>query len=573
MIATLRGLRALMWLRWRLLKNSLAGGQKRDSVEQASRALALMVPLMIVALSAGTFLAVSALGYFGGRMMAEGILETGSGLLVFRLLLGIMAFTIVALSIMSPTQSTLSRYTRLLLLPIHRRVLHLVEVLSSIGDPWIAVVAAGLTTFSVGLYAGGRPWVALVALAAAALMVGVVICAGSLAGFLVAWLMRDRRRGELFTLVFVLVFSMLSFIPAFMSRSIDARHKVSGTESQAKPGINVEEFDRNLPRWTRYLPSEVHGHTMAAALESDRAGVVAGLVTLGVEMVLLFMASARVHRQMLGALEGDQSRRRSAEIKLTGRKWPLLSPGASAVAWALTRGSFRTVRGRLAVLLPGPMLAMLVAVFQSIPSETWTAEAATRGYLLFGASSLLAFYAMNAISMNFFGSDRAGLTLQLLSPITDQELAWGKIAGFGAVIGVGLAVCLVAAATVAHSGALAYWIATSLGAIAAFALISPMAIWFSALFPVASDLSKTGAGGNPHPFPMIAGTAGAALASLPTVGILAAAEFLLKSPLAAVLLALVWALVAIGIAMPLVTLASRAIGSRRENLALVAQGK
>jgi len=214
-----------------------------------------------------------------------------------------------------------------------------------------------------------------------------------------------------------------------------------------------------------------------------------------------------------------------------------------------------------------------VAVFKSIPSETWTAEAATRGYLLFGASGLFAFYAMNAISMNFFGSDRAGLTLQLLSPITDDELAWGKIGGFGFVVGVGLIVCLIAAATVAHSGALAYWIATSLGAIAAFALISPMAIWFSALFPVASDLSKTGAGGNAHPFPMIAGTAGAALVSLPTVGILAAAEFLLKSPLAAVLLALVWALVAIAIAMPLITLASRAIGSRRENMALVAQGK
>jgi len=571
MIATLRGLRALTWLRWRLLKNSLSGSRKRDSLEQASRALALMVPLMIVALSGGTFIAVSALGYFGGRMMAEGVLETGSGLLVFRLLLGIMAFTIVALSIMSPTQSTLSRYTRLLLLPIHRRVLHLVEVLSSLGDPWIAVVAAGLTTFSMGLYAGGRPWVALVALAAAALMVGVVICAGSLAGFLVAWLMRDRRRGELFTLVFVLAFSMLSFIPAFMSRSIDERHKAEG--SQPQPSINVEEFDRNLPTWSRYLPSEAHGHTMAAALASDRSGVASGLMTLGVEMVLLFMASARVHRQMLGALEGDQNRRRSAEIKLTGRKWPLLSPGASAVAWALTRGSFRTVRGRLAVLLPGPMLAMLVAVFKSIPSETWTAEAATRGYLLFGASAIFAFYAMNAISMNFFGSDRAGLTLQLLSPITDRELAWGKIAGFGAVVGVALIVCLVAAATVAHSGALAYWIATSLGAIAAFCLISPMAIWFSALFPVQSDLSKTGAGGNPHPFPMIAGTVGAALVSLPTVGILAAAEFLLKSPLAAVLLALIWVFIAAAIAIPLVGVASRTIGARRENLALVAQGK
>ncbi len=225
------------------------------------------------------------------------------------------------------------------------------------------------------------------------------------------------------------------------------------------------------------------------------------------------------------------------------------------------------------MLLPRPLMALIVAVFKSLPSETLMAEAAARGYLLFGATAVFTFYAMQAISMNFFGSDRAGLTLQLLSPITDRELAWGKIAGFGAVSGVGLIVCLVTTAAVAHSGDFAYWMATSLGAIAAFVLISPMAIWFSALFPVQSDLSKTGSGGNPHPFPMIAGTAGAALVSLPTVGILAVSEFMLESSLAAVLLALIWLIIAAAIGIPLVGVASRTIGTRRENLALVAQGK
>lgn len=294
---------------------------------------------------------------------------------------------------------------------------------------------------------------------------------------------------------------------------------------------------------------------------------------LAAEATVLFIASARVHRRLLGSLGGDQTHRRSKRVKLADRQLPLLSPGASAVAWAFIRGAFRTVRGRLTILLPGPMLAMLVAVFKGLPQETWTIEAAARGYLLFGGSLIFTFYAMHALSMNFFGSDRAGLTMQLLAPVSDRELAWGKIVGFAFVFSVGLLVCLAASLTVAHSGPPPYWIAVVLGAGATFFLVSPVAIWFSALFPVASDLSKTGAGGNPHAFPMVAGTLCAALFSLPTIGILAIAEFGFKSAVAAIPMAAVWLAIAAAIGIPMVNVASRSIGARRENLALVAQGK
>ncbi|HEX5069834.1 MAG TPA: hypothetical protein VFV78_06420 [Vicinamibacterales bacterium] len=577
MIHSIRGLRALMWLRWRLLKNSLSGARKRDSLEQISRALGLLMPLLIVALSLGTFVAVSLVGFVGGRMMATGVLQLASGLLVLRLLLGLMMFAIVALAAVSPAQSTLSRYTRLLLLPIPRRLLHLVEVAAGLGDPWVAVVGAGLAAFALGLLAGGATAAAIAALVAAGLTVAVLVCAGSLVGFLVAWLMRDRRRGELLTLVFVMTFSLLTFIPAFLAGSAnEGGGRGTGDASRITREIhqiNVEEFDRHLPGWTQYLPSEVYGRTIAAALAADRGNILIGFGMLAAEAVLLFLASARVHRQMLGSLEGDQSRRRSTEIKLGPKPLPWFSAGESAVARALVRAALRTVRGRLTILLPGPMLALLVAVFNRLPQETWTVAAASRGYLLFGGSIVFTFYAMHAISMNLFGSDRAGLTLQLLSPITDRELAWGKIAGFAGIVAAGLCVCLAASVAVAHSGPLPYWIAVFLGAMATMCLISPVAIWFSAIFPVASDLSRTGSAGNPHPFPMIVGTLFTALFMLPTVGSLALAEFWFKSAAMAPVLAGVWMLIAAAIGLPMVNVAARSITARRENLALVAQGK
>ena len=574
MMSTLRGLRAIMWLRYHLLKNSMVGGRKRDEVEQLSRALAMIVPFLIIAVSMGTFLSVCAVGFVGGRMMATGLVSSEAGLFVVRLLAGLMVFTIIALSLVSPTQSTLSRYTRLLLLPIPRRVLHLVEVLASLADPWVAVVTAGLSMFAIGLYAGGRPDVALAAFLAAALTVATVVCAGALVSFLVAWLMRDRRRGELLTLVFVLGFSLMSFVPAFMARSREARlEEARSPSTTTRSKIDVASFDRNLPSWTHYLPSELHARTVGAALAGDRSGVVRGLAILLVECSLLFLASGRVHRRVLGSLEGDRGRKRNTAIKLTTYRFPGLSAGSSAVAWALVRNTLRSVRGRLTILLPGPMLGVLVAAFKGVPSETWTVDAASRGYLLFGAGLIFTFYAMHSISMNLFGSDRAGLTLQLLVPVTDREIVRGKLVGFATVIAMGGFACLLTATLVARSGSPAYWLAVILGGAATFCLVAPLAIWCSALFPVANDLSKTGSGGNPHPFAMVAGTIATAVLFLPTVIILALAEFAFQSPLSAVAMEAGWFVLAAAIGFPLVKLAARAMSSRRENLALVAQGK
>ena len=112
-----------------------------------------------------------------------------------------------------------------------------------------------------------------------------------------------------------------------------------------------------------------------------------------------------------------------------------------------------------------------------------------------------------------------------------------------------------------------------LGGAATYMLICPVALWMSALFPVASDLSKTGAGGNPHPLPMIAGTICTVLFAAPAGIIVLAAELHFRSEIVAVPLMAVWLAVALVVAVPLINLAARTIGARRENLALVAQGR
>ena len=128
-----------------------------------------------------------------------------------------------------------------------------------------------------------------------------------------------------------------------------------------------------------------------------------------------------------------------------------------------------------------------------------------------------------------------------------------------------------AAAAINPTGSPYLWIAVLLGGLAVYLLMSPLAILMSALFPVAADLSKTGSGGNPHPFPMIAGTILVLVFAAPAALAIVASQFWLDRPALAPVLVLAWVAVCAVVAIVGVRLAARAIGARRENLLLVAR--
>jgi hypothetical protein len=566
-------LRAFVWLRWRLVANSIRGGQKRDRMEQVSRAFALFVPIILVVLSLGSVMAISIVGFVGGRAVARGVIEPDVAVFILRLALVGALGLLTIVTIVSPHQTNTARYTRLLLLPIDRRTLHLVEVLASLADPSVAFVVPGLLTFVAGLAIYGNVSAAGWALAAA---VGVALTFAALAAlisFLVGWLLRSRRRSELFTLVFVLGVSFVSFLPAFFGERLENRNR-GRTPRERRPPFSVDAFDRRLPRWTSGLPSELYGRAVRAGLEGQPAQAGFAIVLLFVQGGLAYVASAAVHRKLLTALEGERVRSRNATQRSSLGRLPLLSPQASAVALAQVRNGLRSVRGRLLVLLPGPMIAMMTLLFRQMGAdERFAVMLSSNGHLMVGAGGIFCLYAMQALTMNMFGSDRAGLTLQFLTPIPDRELALGKIAGCGIVFLVGLALAVVAAMLVALNTSLALLLAVVMGVIATYVLLSPLFVWFSALFPVASDLSKTGSGGNPHPLPMFAGTILVLLFAAPAGLIVALTQFWLQRPAIAPMLMTGWLLIALAIGLPLVGVAARAIGARRENLAMVAQGK
>jgi len=214
-------------------------------------------------------------------------------------------------------------------------------------------------------------------------------------------------------------------------------------------------------------------------------------------------------------------------------------------------------------------VAMLAIAFDRINAQgSFESVVATRGYLAFGAGIVFALYAAQAFTMNQFGSDRSGLTREFIAPISDIDLVRGKAVGCAAMVGAGALLSLICAATVSPGGSPLMWLATGLGGAAAFLLLSPVSALVSVLLPVPSDLSKTGTAGNPHSIAMLAGTVLVAVAVAPAVLIVA-----LLAPAPALVVMTIWLALAAMMSIPLLGVVAKTLRRRRENLALVAQGR
>lgn len=574
----IRTLRAFAWLRWRLLANAMRGGRRRDRFEQISRSIGMIMPLLLIALSTGSVVVISILGFYGGDALAREAIDAETVFVVASIILFIVTAVIVFFAFWLPIQSSLSRYTRLLLLPISRRALHAVEFGAAFSDPWIALMAPGLGLFALGLLLGGLGLAATIAAAAALVLLFTLAGLASVIGLSMAWLFRSRRRSEMATLVFVLGLALISLVPAMLANRFEGRDRDAiatgsfGELQRARDERNAEV--RRWFGWTQGLPSQIWVETVRSGVsgEYNRAGLAFSL--LGAQALGFFALSSFVHRRLIGSVEGDLGGRGTPVRPVRLLRLPGFSPAASAVALAQMRTALRSVRGRVSVLLPGPMLAMLAVVVGQVPDEAGIARMIQgHGHWLLGAGLLFSIYSFQAFTMNLFGTDRAGLSMQFLHPVSAGDLARGKLAGVGLVLGLACLVCLLAALAVVPIGSPALWIGTLLAGVATYLWLGPAFIALSALFPVSADLSKTGSGGNPHGLTMLVGVLLVPLAALPAVLVLLACELWIDQSWLAVPLMVIWLAVAVIASGPLVRLASRTVELRWENLAVVAQGR
>src|SRR5262249_38830018 len=144
---------------------------------------------------------------------------------------------------------------RLLLLPIPRPMMHIIDVAAGLADPWLLFIVPGLVLLGVGLALGGRAVAGLLSLIAGMALLLTLAAASALVSFTLQWVLRDRRRGEAMAIVLTMALAFLGLLPPLLISSI-------ASNTHGPPEVRV-----HLPTlWLRPLPSEMYTWSLRAGL-------------------------------------------------------------------------------------------------------------------------------------------------------------------------------------------------------------------------------------------------------------------------------------------------------------------
>jgi len=555
----IRILRAFAWMRWRILLNSLERTGARDTLERLSLAVDQLGPIIAGLLLVPSLIGMSVLSGYAGYALAT----TQSGAVTFQVL-RYLTIAATALSIIGPIAlpgMDRTNPVRLLLLPIPRPTLYLAQTAGALAEPWTLVLIPIAIFLPIGLAAGGNILGAAIGCVASLTFIIVLLGLSTLTSSLVQIVLRDRRRGELITLAFVLLLPLVGMLTSSLDRP-SRRHGAQTPAPVAAPSVT----DRVSRQVFAALPSERLMAATQAGVAGRTGASVSAVLTLIATAALLHGAAFLAFVRIL-AFPGSVARKRSGGRQSdAGWRLPLLSPGASAVATAQIRLTMRTPRGRSTLLSP-LMLCVALGVIASRGSGHFPLPSGGLGFAMLGALASI----MTALPLvtNQFAIDGAGLTLELLSPLSEDDILNGKAVGNGLLSAIPALLVMSGAMLLYPGGHPALWISIPLGMICVWLLVAPAAAALSSLFPKVVDLNSIGNRSNAHGLANLAGLAVTAVSTLPPLGLTFAATTLLGRPAVAPLLLLAWMGVAFGVnrlaARPVRALLAR----RRENLALV----
>jgi hypothetical protein len=268
---------------------------------------------------------------------------------------------------------------------------------------------------------------------------------------------------------------------------------------------------------------------------------------------------------------GSTGARRAVPLRdVWGRTLPGLSPGASAVALAQLRLALRTPRGRSILLSPVLMLFIFGYIMRrnvgGLELGMFTLQSGL-GLASFG--SFVCLMSTLPIAMNQFAVDRAGVTMALLSPLTDGEYLAGKAVGNALIAAPPALLCVLVSFVLFPGGSLASWVAIPLALLSTSLLVAPVAAIFSAIFPRVVDMNSIGRGSNAHGLSGLLGMVAFVAAGAPSLLIAMGAAGWFHRPSLAPVLLLAWCGVTYLISRLLFVPARAVFARRRENLAML----
>ncbi len=562
-------LRAFAWLRWRMFINSLERTGSRDMLERFSIAAEKLKPIMAAVLMIPSGLALATLGAAAGYALASG--ESAS--LLVRVPRYVLA-AFPALSVVGPLflpAADRVNPVRILLLPIERRTLYAAQTAAALGDIWIAPLLPLVAAVPFGLAAGGAPGAALVSAAGGVLLTALVLAVSSTTTSVIHMAVRDRRRGEILTLIVMLAIPIASMLPGLLLGAAPSGNQHGDTGALERLMAAAPWVRPTLLRVASWYPTELYATAIAAAVAGHVARMAAAVAGLAAEAAVVTLGGWLVFRRVMDSPFSSRARKGVRARAIWERRLPGLSPGASAVALAHCRLAVRSPRGRAMVVAPVALVFVYALLMrQDFSYLTLAGWALDPGLVMASFGAFVCLLSTLPITMNQFGIDTGGLTRVLLSPLSDGDYLAGKAVG-NALIAAVPAALTVGASWAAAPGSrdTAPWTLLAPALLAIYLLVAPVAAMLSALFPKKVDLNSIGRQSNAHGVAGTLGILALLAAGAATFAAAAGASYVFTDPVLRLAAVSVWCGVSAAVCAALFVPAKRLFAARRENLAML----
>ncbi|MEN3340053.1 MAG: hypothetical protein V7647_3729 [Acidobacteriota bacterium] len=562
-------LRAFAWLRWRVFINSLERTGSRDMLERFSLAIEKLGPVLAALMLVPSAIMLASLGAASGYALGRGDLASLLARAPRYALAAVPLLCLLGPLILPAGDRT--NPVRMLLLPISRSTLWVAESAAAVADPWVLLMIPLVGAIPLGMAAAGAPAAAALAALAGVLLLLIVVAISATTTSLLHLAVRDRRRGEVLALVFLLIVPVIGMLPSLVA---------SGPRRSREHSTATEVHRPIAPAWASaaalaalsVYPTELYTRAIRSSVVHDVSGAAPALAGLTATALLLTAAGAYAFGKVLES-PGSTSARRGTPMRTAWTlRLPSLSTGASAVAFAQVRLALRTPRGRAILLSP----LVLVFVYFVINRQN-TAGFHLPGGLIVDTGVAIACFgsfvcslSILPIALNQFAIDKAGLTRVLLSPLSDRDYLAGKAAGNALIAAAPSSFCLVAAFIVLPGDrSVASWIAIPVALVSVYCLVAPAAAMLSALFPRVVDLNSIGRASNAHGLAALLGMVTFVAAAALTAAIAAGATYWFGRAAVTLTILALWCAVCFVVGRILFIPALRVFANRRDNLSML----
>ena len=404
----------LIWLKWRLLRNSLRSS--KAVVNRVASILGMLIALflaLIVAVILGfAAYALSQPDALGNAFRKTATRDSGvsaSAELIFFSMFGLiyLMWATVPLSIGGSKQFDAGK---LLMYPITLRKLFAVDFLSELTTLHSVFAIPAVIAICVGVGFGTGHTTAAALVAIPAILFGVALSKW-LSTTIGSLLRRKRARGE----------TLVALIGAVAGLG-------AAVLGQIAPVLFKHAESLQSLRWT---PPGAAAYLLVGPPD-DTAGSALAFIALSAYGVALVIATYWIARRAALGMEGRRRQKTAVVAETTtgysGWQLPLVSGELSAVVEKEVRYALRNAQVRMMALMP-----LVLLVVRVMNTQKWWGTGTPSGSFLTYGSGLLAtggvlyvFLILAGLSCNHFAFEEGGMRTLILSPVDRRKVLLGK---------------------------------------------------------------------------------------------------------------------------------------------------